>query len=177
MSQAAPTAPDPDQGRGGRSRGTDAGASTLWWVALALALAVLAVAGWRLQALLIPAAAEVAAPDPGCSLRDGPCRLALPKGGSVTLEIAPRAIPVVTPLDLRVAVEGRGVTHAEIDFAGVDMNMGYNRVALEPAGGGRFEGRGMLPVCVRERMTWEARVLLETPEGLVAAPFRFDTLR
>jgi hypothetical protein len=26
-------------------------------------------------------------------------------------------------------------------------------------------------------MTWEAKVLVETPTGLVAAPFRFDTVK
>jgi hypothetical protein len=35
----------------------------------------------------------------------------------------------------------------------------------------------MLPVCVRDRMTWEARVLLHYADGLRAAPFRFDSLR
>jgi hypothetical protein len=35
----------------------------------------------------------------------------------------------------------------------------------------------MLPVCVRERMTWEARVLLHLPDGTLAAPFRFETTR
>jgi hypothetical protein len=35
----------------------------------------------------------------------------------------------------------------------------------------------MLPVCVRDRMTWEARVLLQFPQRLLAAPFRFETLR
>jgi hypothetical protein len=35
----------------------------------------------------------------------------------------------------------------------------------------------MLPVCVRQRMTWEARVLLHYPQRMLAAPFRFDTLR
>jgi hypothetical protein len=28
---------------------------------------------------------------------------------------------------------------------------------------------------VRDRMTWEARVLLYGPEGIRAAPFRFET--
>lgn len=160
-----------------RPAGPASGSSLLWLLAFALALVVLTVGGWRLQALLTAQAVEVAALDPGCSLRDRPCRLVLPRGGSVVLEVSPRAIPVVTPLDLEVRIEGRAVSAVEIDFAGVDMNMGYNRVTLEPAGNGRFEGQGMLPICVRERMTWEARVLLETPEGLVAAPFRFDTFR
>lgn len=40
-----------------------------------------------------------------------------------------------------------------------------------------YQGTGMLPICVRERMTWEARVLLDLPDGLLLAPFRFETAR
>jgi hypothetical protein len=32
----------------------------------------------------------------------------------------------------------------------------------------------MLPICVRDVMNWEAKVLLDTAEGRMAAPFRFD---
>jgi hypothetical protein len=35
----------------------------------------------------------------------------------------------------------------------------------------------MLPVCVRDVMSWEAKILIRTQEGLTAAPFRFDTYR
>jgi hypothetical protein len=75
----------------------------------------------------------------------------------------------------------------ELDLAGYDMDMGYNRVLLEPVvdadadadtpGGTRFTGSGMLPVCVRDRMTWEARVLLYDGGTIRAAPFRFETVR
>jgi hypothetical protein len=74
-----------------------------------------------------------------------------------------------------VRTEGVDPDRVEVDFAGVDMNMGFNRVALKPVGQGTFAGTGMLPVCVRARMTWEARVLLHTDAGLLAASFRFDT--
>jgi hypothetical protein len=55
------------------------------------------------------------------------------------------------------------------------MNMGFNRVAMQPVESGNYFGAAMLPVCVRARMTWEAKVLLHTASGLMSAPFRFDT--
>ena len=64
-----------------------------------------------------------------------------------------------------------------MDFAGVSMNMGYNRPRLERTAPGRWEGEGMLSVCIRERMDWEARVLLYLPGKVLAVPFRFDTIK
>lgn len=148
------------------------------WVALGLIfLAAVGLGLHRAWPLLFPELVEEAAHDPGCELRVGPCAVTLPSGGTVSLSVEPREIPVMTPLDFAVEVEGLHALGAEIDFAGVDMNMGYNRVALRQAQPGRYVGQGTLPVCVRNRMTWEAKVLVQTPEGLVAAPFRFDTFR
>jgi hypothetical protein len=95
----------------------------------------------------------------------------------VTLAIEPQGIPVVVPLSIRVDLAGLQALGVELDFAGADMNMGYNRVALESMGDGRYQGKGMLPVCVRDRMTWEAKVLVQTSAGLMVAPFRFETSR
>jgi hypothetical protein len=148
------------------------------WVTLALLLAaVLGVVIYQAWPLLYPRAVALAPLDPGCRLRQGPCTAAFAEGGAVTLAIEPQGIPVVAPLTLRVDLAGLQALGVAVDFAGVDMNMGYNRVALEPAGEGRYQGKGMLPVCVRDRMTWEAKVLVQTRSGLMVAPFRFETSR
>jgi hypothetical protein len=86
-------------------------------------------------------------------------------------------IPPLKPLTLIVQTRDLAVNAVAIDFSGTDMDMGYNRSSLSPDGAGRFRGEGMLPVCVSPRMDWEAQVLLTTPNGLLAAPFRFDTQR
>jgi len=76
-----------------------------------------------------------------------------------------------------VKTEGADVSSVEVDFVGVGMNMGYNRPALNKIGEGQFTGEATLPVCVRRKMEWEARVLLHTPEGIIMAPFQLYTLR
>ena len=154
------------------------GRSTWIWLAggglfAAMAAAALYVA-WP---LLNPQIVATAPLDPQCDLRQGACTARLPDGGEVRLELDPKTLPLLEPLRIAVDVEGLRALGVEVDFAGVDMNMGYNRPALAAEGTGRFVGTTVLPVCVRHRMDWEARVLVRTPEGVVAAPYRFSTYR
>ncbi|MEN8175242.1 MAG: hypothetical protein ABFS23_05735 [Pseudomonadota bacterium] len=116
-------------------------------------------------------------PDPGCDLRAAPCHLALPAGGRVQLSIRPREIPPMQPLALEVRVEEMKVQAVEVEFAGVDMDMGPNRTQLQPRGSGEFGGTGVIPVCVRARMLWEARVVMDAEDGRLEAPFRFEVAR
>jgi hypothetical protein len=149
----------------------------LWLVAAVLAGAVVGIAVYQAWPLLHPDTVARAPLNPGCDLRTGPCGVNFAGGGEVRLSIEPRDIPVMRPLRLRVAMTGIDAHRIEVDFTGVDMNMGYNRVGLTPVGAGAFEGEAILPVCVRDRMTWEALVLVDTSAGLLGAPFRFDTTR
>jgi hypothetical protein len=149
----------------------------LWILVGLLGLAVAGVALYRVWPLLYPEVVAEAPLDPRCDLRAGSCTGVLPGGGRVRFAIAPRDIPVVKPLRLTVETEGLEVRAVAVDFSGVDMNMGYNRATLQREAPGRFAAQAMLPVCVRARMTWEARVLLRTADGLLAVPFRFDTFQ
>lgn len=149
----------------------------LWGILGLLLVAVCAVSIYRVWPLLFPQVEISAALNADCDLRAGPCTTILDDGGSVTLSIEPREIPVMKPLQLRVDIEGVAAEDGEIDFNGVDMNMGFNRVKLERAGEGVFTGKGTLPVCVRDAMEWEARVLISTPSGLLSVPYHFITVR
>lgn len=140
-----------------------------------LALALVVVVGYKLSPLLLPKADIDAMPEAGCDLQRGPCRAAFPGGGSLEFSIAPRPIPPVSPLALEVRVAGRPADKVEIDFAGVDMNMGLNRPQLSPSGEGRFIGRASLPVCVTGAMDWRATVLVDSGRERIAVPFRFST--
>lgn len=136
------------------------------------ALAALGVAGYQLAPLLTPRS-DVALPLSECDLGKSPCAITLPDGGRVEIAIDPRPIPALKPLKLLAIASGSEVRKVEIDFAGVDMKMGFNRPRLEPMGDGRFVGQANLPVCITGKMQWEATVIVETAGALVAAPFRF----
>jgi len=113
--------------------------------------------------------------DPACDLRAGPCSLAIPEGGSVRFAILPPDIPLLSPLQLQVAVQELEASEARVEIVGLGMDMGLNLTQLQATPDGGFSGQTVLPVCARSRMNWEARVLLRLPEGWVGFPFRFDT--
>lgn len=149
----------------------------LWIILALLLLALIAAVVSRAWPLLFPPTTISIEPDPDCDLRVGPCSSRVPGKGALSFSIEPRHIPLVKPLQLQVTVDGFLPAQVEVDISGVNMYMGYNRVKLDPMDGGRFQGIGRIPVCTLERMEWEAKVLLQTPEGLIAVPFRFTTLR
>jgi hypothetical protein len=149
----------------------------LWVVAAVLFLAVAGVAAYKVLPLLHPEVVRVAPLDPQCDLRAGPCTGLVPGGGRITFAIKPKDIPVVKPLDFEVSVEGMEASGVEVDLQGVDMNMGFNRPKLAARGEGRYSGGGMIPVCIRDAMEWEAKVLVYTGDGIIAAPFRFITVQ
>ena len=148
----------------------------LWTAVGLLAAAAIGAAAWKAWPLLNPEVAASAPLDPACDLDAGPCASPLPGGGRVIFAITPTPIEPMKPLALAVTVEGREVLGMEADFQGVEMNMGFNRAPLE-GGAGRYNGSAMLPVCVRDAMEWEARLLIRTDRGLIDAPFRFVTRR
>ena len=150
---------------------------TLWWIAGMLFLGVAGVAIYRVQPLLNPEVSVLAPLDPDCDLRAGPCSGDFPDGGRVVFGIQPATIPILKPLQFDVRLEGLEAETVEVDLQGLDMNMGFNRPTLASLGDGHFRGEGMLPVCVRDAMVWEAKVLVHSDDGLRAAPFRFITVK
>ncbi|GAB6040761.1 hypothetical protein [Endothiovibrio diazotrophicus] len=148
----------------------------LWSAVALLAAATIGTAAWKAWPLLHPPVAASAPLDPGCNLNHGPCTSSLPGGGRVTFAIAPTPIQPMRQLTLSAVLEGRAVEAVEADFQGVEMNMGFNRTALQGTAG-RFEGGILLPVCVLDAMEWEARLLMRTADGLIDAPFRFVASR
>ena len=156
------------------------GTSRAGWAWTAGGVAFLAVAAGAFHLawpLLNPAVIATAPLDPTCDLRQGPCDSLLPSGAGVRFGLEPRTIPLLEPVRIDVEVRGMNTLGVDVDFAGFDMNMGYNRPVLSSRGDGRFSGEVTIPVCVRSRMEWEARVLVRTPAGLMAAPFRFWTFK
>lgn len=155
----------------------------LWDAVVVLAVIVLGLAGYRLAPLL-SAEGDQRLPPLNCDLNQGACREALPDGGEVVIDITPHPIPTVAPLALSVRLTDRAADQVSLDFAGVTMQMGYNRTELREvsAPGGtddrrtrEYRGQGSLPVCITGTMDWEATVLLTQGGKTLAVPFRFQT--
>jgi hypothetical protein len=149
----------------------------LWSLIGLLLLAVCGVALYRVWPMLYPDIAIQIPANPACDLRAGPCVSSFGKASSVSFSIEPREIPLVKPLQLRVNLHGIEASNVEVDFSGVDMDMGFNRIRLEPVADGVFAANGILPVCVRDAMEWEAKVLISSQQGLSSVAYRFVTVR
>lgn len=112
-----------------------------------------------------------------CDLHRQACRVDLPGGGWLELSLEPRPVRMLSPFLIRVGLGGLPVDRVAVDFSGVEMDMGYNRPSLRRMDDGAYEATGILPMCVDERMTWQARVLLYQADGLGVVSFRFETSR
>ena len=115
--------------------------------------------------------------DSSCFLHQDNCSLDLPGGGKVTVSIEPKPIPLTVPIKLTVTVQNRKVDKVEVDFTGVDMNMGFNRTQLKQNTETTFSGEMILPVCIRNKMKWEAKVVLRGEDESLLVPFRFITYK
>lgn len=145
-------------------------------VAIVLVAAILGGVAFYFRDYFEPGPARIL-PLSNCDLRDGSCTTDLPGGGTATFSILPKSIPLTKPLQLQVQVQGKKVRKVEVDFSGVSMNMGYNRRLLQAVADGSFAGEGMLPVCIRQRMEWETKLMLHTSDGLIIVPHRFETVQ
>ena len=148
----------------------------LWGVVATLLIALFGTAAYKYQMAEAERPLVRAPMNVGCDLHTQVCRTDLPSGGAVSLSISPHPIPVVQPWKIVVDTSLANVAGIEVDFSGVDMNMGLNRFKLSRAADGRYVGEGMLPVCVRNRMSWEATVLIDAGDRRLAVPYRFDTV-
>jgi hypothetical protein len=142
--------------------------------AMILALILIGAIGYKLSPLLLPKADHFVAPDPDCDLQRTACTATLPGGARLIFSLTPRPIPVATPLTIDVKLEGLVAQRVKVDFAGVEMSMGYLRPQLKAVTSSHFVGEATLPVCVTGRMLWQATVLVETNDQRIGAPFRFE---
>ncbi|RIX42460.1 MAG: hypothetical protein D3M94_18130 [Rhodocyclales bacterium GT-UBC] len=139
-----------------------------------LLIALVIVVGYKLSPMLLPKADVTVQPDPACNLHRQRCSVNLPGGGKVELSSSVQPIPMVKPFNIQVLLNGVAASRVEVDFAGLEMNMGLNRPVLQDQGGGRFIAEATLPVCITGEMEWQATVLIETASQRIAIPYRFS---
>jgi hypothetical protein len=139
-----------------------------------LLIALVVVVGYKLSPLLLPQADVVVQPDPACNLQRQGCRVVLPSGAGIELAMGTRPVPMVKPFMVEVTASGFAPQRVEVDFAGVDMNMGLNRPQLMARGNGLFTAEATLPVCITGAMDWQVTVLVEHGGERIAIPYRFS---
>lgn len=149
--------------------------STLWGAAIAMLVALGIVVALKTMEPSTAAIIETATLNPDCDLHQGECSLSLPDLGTVSLSITPRPIPVIKPIQVTVKTQGFEAKSITVDFNGVNMNMGINHYKMVQKAPDQFVAESLLPVCVRNSMSWQADIQVETDKGGYVFPFRFDT--
>lgn len=139
-----------------------------------LLIALVVVVGYKLSPILLPKADVTVRPDPACNLQRESCAVELPSGGRVELSSSVLPIPMVRSFEIRVATSGFTPGKVEVDFAGIDMNMGLNRPELALRAPGQYAAEVSLPVCITGLMDWQVTVLVETGAERIAIPYRFS---
>lgn len=97
-----------------------------------------------------------------CDLAAGPCARPLEGGGEVVVEIGPRPIRTMREITVRVEVRATA-TGVAVSFSMPGMEMGENRVVLDRAGAGTFEGKAVLVRCPSGRRDWLVEVDVAGP--------------
>jgi len=144
-------------------------------VGLFLATAALVLVATRGGALFEQPPATLL-PLSDCDLQRGPCPVDLPGEGGGTLVFEPQPVRPMEEFVIRFTARGGDIRRVALNFSGVGMNMGLNHFDLERHGD-VWSGKGILPVCVRNRMDWEAQLRITTGDGAQAVPFRFTTFK
>lgn len=112
-----------------------------------------------------------------CDLHQQTCH-AKQGDARASLTIQPQPIPLAKPFQIEVQLENLEAQTLELDIAGINMYMGYNRVTLtaDPDKLGRYTGTSMLAFCTNEVMEWQISLLLQQADGSrLQIPFKLIT--
>lgn len=118
---------------------------------------------------------EVLGENKNCDIGKTACKEIL-NDGEIEVKLGP--LPVTTEKDLGVDVKSTSTdwTPTEVDFEGINLNMGLIRPVLRRSAESIYKGTFYLPVCELPTMQWRARVLMKSREGAQAAVlFYFET--
>lgn len=139
-----------------------------------LAIVAVMVVGYKLLSLVSAPDDVLVAPEPGCDLQQSRCTAALP-GGTAELEFLTRPIPLARPFQVVLDTRGVDALKVELDVSGMEMDMGYNRIPLNPVGQGRYTAEVIIPVCIMGKMTWRATAIIHTRGQRLSIPYEFIT--
>ncbi|MEY4591957.1 MAG: hypothetical protein RIR18_852 [Pseudomonadota bacterium] len=138
--------------------------------------ALILIGAYQFLPLLLPQTDETVLPDPGCNLQQQTCTVTLSDGTKVALTMGTQPVPMITPFIVSVKADGFVPKRLEVDFTGVDMNMGLNRPTLVLQTDGAYSTEASLPVCISGQMDWLVTLFVERGRLRTAIPFRLTSV-
>ena len=143
-----------------------------------IAVIVLFVTGFLFQRLSIfdsTAAAKIVASD--CDLRRGGCDILLGDYQGI-FSIKPNDFQVLQPVIVELKSQSApqsALQQVSVEFEGINMDMGYNRVFLEEQDSQTHRATTMLPSCTADTMFWLIHLIIKDSSGLTDFQFRLQT--
>ena len=117
-----------------------------------------------------------------CDINTGPCTKTIEHDSiQVILDINPKPVGPMTELLFSVILKegARAVTDAKVglDLTMPGMFMGVNRPVLSHVKDGRYEGKGVVPVCPHGGELWKAEVTVERNGRSATVSYIFEVNR
>ena len=114
---------------------------------------------------------EVMAENVNCNLAQTPCQLE-----GVEVSIGPYPITSEKSFKVNVSTKSSLGIPFEIDFQGIESNMGYIRPRLSKTSDNTYSGEFYIPFCDESQMRWKAALILDTKEGPKSLLFYFHSV-
>lgn len=115
-----------------------------------------------------------------CAIHLKKCKSSWSKKEFITLEASPLPVTHNRVTTFRVIVSSDKVIPTELDFAGINLNMGYLRPQLKKIGKNTYSAQMQIPFCEEKEMKWKVSVLFRNLEGKIqkksAALFYMTTI-
>lgn len=153
-------------------------------VALALLVSLLVLANlpigrqWLTSKISLAQPQTILLPQSPCDLAQAACNYPLPNGDELSLDIQPKPIRPMHPLQLAVIIKSAApqpntTYRVKAELTGTNMDMGLTQTTLSQQTNGAFIGEISIPVCTTGKMRWQMMLILDGPSQ-VRIPFLFD---
>ena len=111
----------------------------------------------------------------GCNLQKEKCSF-LYKGKSFDIIVVDKPILINKKHSIEIRGQFDGIDEVWIDFKGLEIDMGHNRVKLNREGM-KYKGQIYLPSCSLNIMTWKAIVLMKSGDKRFGFRYKFQTVK
>jgi hypothetical protein len=108
-----------------------------------------------------------------CDFNKAPCK-ATRGEQQIIFAIEAETVASFVPLNFRVQLVGFAADSVAIDFQGVDMFMGINKLDLKLRPDGSYADIRTLPGHIDHAMVWRAKVFIHQDETVAAGWFDFE---